>query len=115
MDWLKADGGRNALGAIQGAYGVYQQAQGNQTMRDAERRDVGRWNAGAPLRDAGMSGMLNPIAADTSSLDALAGIGNPFARRNPSPGAGTLAGNPDAERFGAQLRPMSAQEMRGGR
>lgn len=115
-DWALADGGRNALGALSGAYGVYQQAQGNEMMRDAAGRDAARWAEGAPLRAAGREGMLNPIAADTSSLDALAGIGNPFAKRpNPSPGAGTLAGNPDAERPGSQLRPIPASAMRGGR
>lgn len=114
-DWLTADGGRNAIGLAQGAYGVYQQSQGMDRMRDAANRDTARWNYGAPLRDAGRAGMLNPIPADTSSLDALAGIGNPFARPNPSPGAGTLAGNPDAERPGLQLRPIPANAMRGAR
>lgn len=114
-DWITADGGRNAIGLAQGAYGVYQQAQGNERMRDAANRDTARWNYGAPLREAGRAGMLNPIPADTSSLDALAGIGNPFARPNPAPGAGSLAGNPDAERPGIQMRPIPANAMRGAR
>lgn len=115
-DWLTADGGRNALNALSGAYGVYQQAQGQQMMRDAAGRDVARWNYGAPLREAGRAGLLNPVPADTSSLDALVGQGNPFARKGPPvPGAGSLAGNAGDERPGLQMRPMPATAMRGRR
>lgn len=115
-DWALADGGKNLLNLATGAYGVYQQAQGNQMMRDAAGRDAARWAEGAPLRQAGLQGLLNPVPVDTSSLDALAGQGNPFAkRRNPAPGAGTLAGNPDTERAGIQMRPQPATAMRGGR
>lgn len=119
-DWALGNGGRNLLGLAQGAYGVYQQAQGQQAMRDAARRDAARWAEGAPLREAGRMGMLNPIPADTSSLDVLAGQGNPFAkpvvRRGPTvPGAGSLAGNAGDERAGLQTRPMPATAMRRGR
>lgn len=111
-DWLTADSGRNALGLLSGAYGVYQQAQGQEMMRDAARRDAARWAEGAPLREQGRTGMLNPIPADTSTLEALAGRGNPFARRQNVPGAGTLAGNASEERPGLQTRPMPATAMR---
>ena len=119
-DWALGNGGRNLLGLAQGAYGVYQQAQGQQAMRDAARRDAARWAEGAPLREAGRMGMLNPIPADTSSLDALAGQGNPFARPvarrgPPVPGAGSLAGNAGDELAGLQTRPIPATAMRRGR
>ncbi len=117
-DWLTADGGKNALNLASTAYNVYNQAQGAGMMRDAAKRDAARWAEGAPLRQAGMQGMLQPIPADTSSLDALAGQGNPFARPAvvrsgpPVPGAGTLSGNAGDERAGLQTRPIPATAMR---
>jgi hypothetical protein len=78
-NWLKDPKNLMKLGA--GAYGISQQQKGAGIMNDALERDKARWAQGAPLREAGMAGMLNPVAADTSSLDALAGAGNPFAKK----------------------------------
>jgi hypothetical protein len=78
-NWLKDPKNLMKLGA--GAYGISQQQKGAGIMNDALKRDTDRWNQGAPLRDAGMAGMLNPIPADTSSLAGLAGQGNPFAKK----------------------------------
>lgn len=100
------------LGA--GAYGIYQQNKGQQLANDAMKADQARWGAGAPLREAGMQGLLNPMpASDLSGLAALSSQGNPFAQRpNPVPGAGTLAGNAAEERPGLQKAPMSSQRGR---
>lgn len=78
-DWFKDPKNIMKLGA--GAYGISQQQKGAGQMNDALQADKARWAAGAPLREAGAAGMLNPIAADTSSLDALAGQGNPFGKK----------------------------------
>lgn len=113
MDWLKGPQAENLLKLGTGAYGVYQQGRGLQMAEDAAKADRARWAAGAPLREAGMEGLLNPMPVDTSSLNALAGQGNPFARRGPPvPGAGTLAGNAADERPGLQTQPIPATAMR---
>lgn len=114
-DFALGDGGKNLLNLASGAYGVAQQAKGLGLMEDAARRDAARWSAGAPLRAHGMEGLLNPVPVDTSGLAALAGQGNPFARRQPVPGAGTLAGDARDERAGLQLAPMPATAMPRGR
>ena len=61
------------------AYGIGQQNKANNLTANAIEADKARWQAGAPLRQAGSAAMLTPIARDTSSLDALARRGNPFA------------------------------------
>lgn len=61
------------------AYGIGQQNKANKLTANAIEADKARWQAGAPLRAAGSAAMLNPVARDTSSLDALARRGNPFA------------------------------------
>lgn len=62
------------------AYGIGQQNKANDLTNNAIAADRARWEAGAPLREAGMQGLLAPVPADTSALTALAGQGNPFAR-----------------------------------
>lgn len=82
-DWFKDPSNILKLGA--GAYGITQQQKGAGMMTDALERDKARWAQGGPLREAGAAGMLNPIPADTSSLGALAGQGNPFAAKKLPP------------------------------
>jgi hypothetical protein len=78
-DWLGSDVGRTVTNLAGTAYGISQQAKAQDMMQGAVAADRQRWAAGAPLREAGAAGMLNPMARDTSSLDRLATQGNPFA------------------------------------
>lgn len=78
-DWLSSDTGRAITNLAGTAYGVSQQAKAQDMTNAAVAADRQRWAASAPLREAGMAGLLNPVARDTSSLDRLATQGNPFA------------------------------------
>jgi hypothetical protein len=109
-NWLKDP--KNVMGLAAGAYGISQQQKGAGMMNDAYQTDKARWQAGAPLRESGMAGMLNPVPADTSSLAGLASQGNPFARPPQVPGAGSVAGNAAVERPGLQMAPIPATAMR---
>jgi hypothetical protein len=91
-DFLTSDTAKDLLGLGSGIYGISQQNKANDLTADAIAADRARWSAGAPLRDAGMAGLLNPVpAVNTSSLGALASRGNPFAATMPAP-APTLGG-----------------------
>lgn len=61
------------------AYGIGQQNKANTLTKNAIAADQARWQAGAPLRDAGRDRLLNPTVADRSSLTTLSRRGNPFA------------------------------------
>ncbi len=79
-DWLKGDGGMNALNLGQGITSTLQQGKANNAVDRAVALDTGRWKAGQPLRTAGMEGLLHPVpAVDTSALKRLGSQGNPFA------------------------------------
>lgn len=85
FDWLKGDGGLNALKLGQGIATTLQGKKANDQVDRAVALDTKRWGQGAPLRTAGMEGLLNPVpAVDTSGLQALAGQGNPFAAPVPA-------------------------------
>ncbi len=71
---------KNLLKLGSGIYGITQQQKGAGQMNQALADDRARWAAGAPLREQGRAQMLAPMPVDTSSLDALAGQGNPFAK-----------------------------------
>lgn len=74
---------KNLLKLGSGIYGITQQQKGAGQMNQALADDRARWAAGAPLREQGRAQMLAPMPVDTSSLDALAGQGNPFSRPRP--------------------------------
>lgn len=71
---------KNLMKLGSGIYGITQQQKGAGQMNQALADDRARWAAGAPLREQGRAQMLAPMPVDTSSLDALAGQGNPFAK-----------------------------------
>lgn len=74
---------KNLLKIGAGIHGITQQQKGAGQMNQALQDDRARWAAGAPLREQGRAQMLAPMPIDTSSLDALAGQGNPFAKKQP--------------------------------
>lgn len=77
-DFLKDPKNLLKLGA--GLHGISQQQKGAKQQQDALNAEKARWAAGAPLREAGRAGMLDPVpAVDTSRLSGLASRGNPFA------------------------------------
>ena len=85
FDWLKGDGGLNALKLGQGIATTLQGKKANDQVDRAVALDTKRWGQGAPLRTAGMEGLLHPVpAVDTSALARLAGQGNPFAAPVPA-------------------------------
>jgi hypothetical protein len=98
MDWLKKPG--NLVDLAAGIHGVTQQQKASDMMDRAVSDDRNRWAAGAPLREAGMTQMLNPAPVDTLSLSRLAAQGNPFALPaaapvpSPAPGGSPVAGGP---------------------
>lgn len=90
IDWIKNNAGSIAqAGAIGDA--VYREMQANKYAGNALSLATGAYNDKAPLRTAGLAGMLNP-GANTPNLAALrslagAGSGNPFAKGLPMAGA----------------------------
>ena len=80
-NWLKDP--KNLLKIGAGIHGITQQQKGAGQMNQALADDRARWAAGAPLREQGRAQMLAPMPIDTSSLDALGGQGNPFAKKQP--------------------------------
>lgn len=94
-DWLSSPTGQTITNLAGTAYGVSQQAKANDLTRGAIAADQARWQAGAPLREAGLAGLMDPQARDTSSLDRLATQGNPFAMPSAMPASGAVpAGMP---------------------
>ena len=67
LDFLKGNGGRNALGILQGINAASQSAQSRALANRAVRGQEAEWQAGQPLRMAGRETLLNGVA------------GNPFA------------------------------------
>ncbi len=86
-DFLTGNGGLNALGLAQGANAaMLGQKAGNFADMAAKNVDE-NWQSRAPLRVAGMEGMLRPQIADTSALRRISARSNPFADR-PQPASG---------------------------
>lgn len=79
VDFLGSDTARSAMGVIGALDATRQRNRANDLTNDAVARDTGRWDANAPLRDAGMAALLNPSAPNTGNLAALQSRGNPFA------------------------------------
>ncbi|MEK7765995.1 MAG: hypothetical protein AAB368_07125 [bacterium] len=77
----------NILMGLQGLNAARGMARETDLTNEAVGLDRNRWRENAPLRDAGMEGLLNPQVADTSALSQLSGQGNPFALPVPSPSA----------------------------
>ena len=82
----------NILTGLQGLNAARGMARETDLTNEAVGLDRNRWRENAPLRDAGMEGLLNPQVADTSGLRQLSGQGNPFALPAPSPNATLPAG-----------------------
>ena len=78
---------RNGLGVITAVDAANQRQQQDDRTEDAIAADRARWDASAPLREAGMNGLLNPTPIDTTNLSSLASTGNPFAVPAPAFGA----------------------------
>ena len=74
----------NILMGLQGLNAARGMARETDLTNEAVGLDRNRWRENAPLRDAGMEGLLNPQVADTSALRQLSGQGNPFALPVPS-------------------------------
>lgn len=80
-DFLKGNGGLNALGVGQGINAALLNKKALEYAKNAEGTAMGQWNQNAPLRDAGRAGMLAPKpSVDTSFLPGIRRAGNPFAR-----------------------------------
>lgn len=103
-DWLLRDNGRNALGAIAAIDAASQRRRADSLTNQAVGLDTGRWRDAAPLRDAGMSGLLNPVPVDTSRLAALGSQGNPFAGPSAPPPAPVPTGAASVD--GAPMAPI---------
>lgn len=83
-NWLGGNGGMNALGAAQGLNAAML-GQKSSNFADMAAKNVDEaWKQRAPLREAGVAGMLNPKTVDTSALRRISARGNPFAER-PTP------------------------------
>lgn len=76
LDFLGGNGGLNTLALAQGVNAAQLGAQAQQYASTAANDANSRWAAQAPLRSAGIAGMLNPTSPYTAP--ALPG-GNPFA------------------------------------
>ena len=74
----------NIFTGLQGLNAARGMARETDLTNEAVGLDRNRWRENAPLRDAGMEGLLNPQVADTSSLRQLSGQGNPFALPAPT-------------------------------
>ena len=83
---------KNHAGDLMTAANVYEAAQrqgkADKFANQAINTATDAYNAKAPLRMAGLQGMLNPQTPDLSNLRSLAGSrsGNPFARTLPMAG-----------------------------
>lgn len=89
IDWMKKNSGTLIAGANV-AEAAYRQMQADKYAGKAFDLASGAYNEKAPLRTAGIAGMLNP-GANTPDLSALrmiagAGSGNPFAKALPMAG-----------------------------
>lgn len=76
--WLGGNGGKNALGVLQGLNAAQLQNQATQYAKGAYGNTMQSWNQRAPLRAAGIAGMLQPRIPDMSALSTIAGR-NPYA------------------------------------
>lgn len=78
-DFLKGNNGKNALGVLQGLNAAMQQKKANDLANSALRGAEGMYAERAPLRAAGMRGLLNPQAPDLAPLRSTIYTGNPYA------------------------------------
>ena len=82
---LTGNGGINALGAAEGVNAAMQQRQANNYAKSALGGVQQSYNERAPLRTAGIQGLLNPQTPSIQGLSSIAGR-NPFASGAPAPG-----------------------------
>lgn len=78
--WLTGNGGKNALGLAEGVNAAMMGRKANQLQNRALGTAQQAYAERAPLRQAGMQGMLHP---QTPSLTPLADPGNPYAKQIP--------------------------------
>lgn len=95
LDFLKGHSG-DLLGAANVAEAALREQKADKYANQAFNTASDAYNAKAPLRMAGISGMLKPTTPDTSALRSLAGplSGNPFARSLPMAQAPMAGGAP---------------------
>lgn len=74
-DFVLGDGGKNLMGIVGAVDAASQRRRSDDLTNKAMGLDTSRWNAGAPLRDAGRAGLLAGVP------------GNPFAQVSPMPNA----------------------------
>lgn len=86
-NFLGGNGGLNALGLAQGANAAMLGQKASNFADMAAKNVDENFQSRAPLRVAGMEGMLRPQIADTSALRRISARGNPFADR-PQPASG---------------------------
>lgn len=78
-DFITGNGGRNALGVLQGVNAALQQKKANDLSSRALRGVEGDYNARAPLRAAALESLMNPQTPDLAPLRATMNTGNPYA------------------------------------
>lgn len=69
-DFLTADGGRNIMGIVGAVDAASQRRRADDLTNRAIGLDTNRWQAGAPLREAGMAGLLAPTPGNPFALGA---------------------------------------------
>ena len=83
---LTGNGGLNALGIAGGVNSAMQQSQANNYAKNALSGVQSSYDARAPLRTAGIQGLLSPQTPSIAGLGSIAGH-NPFAAGAPAPQA----------------------------
>lgn len=91
--FLTGNGGKNALGLAQGVNAAMLQKQSSDYAKQAMGDVQNSYNERAPLRSAGIQGMLNPQTGANAAIAGLPQTGNPYARKpippvSPVPSAG---------------------------
>lgn len=76
--WLGENGGKNALGLAQGVNAAMLEKKAEDYAKNAQGSVQQSYNERAPLRAAGIQGMLKPQIPDLSGLTGMAGR-NPYA------------------------------------
>ena len=81
--FLGGNGGKNALGLAQGVNAAMLQKQSSDYAKQAMGDVQNSYNERAPLRSAGIQGMLNPQTGANAAIAGLPQTGNPYAKRMP--------------------------------
>lgn len=82
-DFLGGNGGKNALGALQGLNAAYNQQKASGMANNALGTVQAEWDRRAPLRAQGQAQMLNPGAGIAARIAAIPQGANPYAPPTP--------------------------------